>query len=79
MFEVAFDEFPSLILIHVKRLQAPRKLFQVFLRSVISQVCHYQIAASWPQSIDDTVARKDWGWKEEFALSSMVKDMFDNL
>jgi nucleoside-diphosphate-sugar epimerase len=37
------------------------------------------IADSWPQSIDDTVARKDWGWKEEFALESMVKDMFDNL
>lgn len=37
------------------------------------------IADSWPQSIDDTVARKDWGWKEEFVLDSMVKDMFVNL
>ena len=37
------------------------------------------IADSWPQSIDDTVARNDWGWKEEFALDRMVKDMFDNL
>ncbi len=37
------------------------------------------IANSWPQSIDDTVARKDWGWKEEFDLSGMVKDMLDNL
>jgi nucleoside-diphosphate-sugar epimerase len=37
------------------------------------------IADSWPQSIDDTVARNDWGWKEEFALERMVKDMFDNL
>ena len=37
------------------------------------------IADSWPQSIDDTVARGDWGWKEEFALERMVKDMFDNL
>ncbi len=37
------------------------------------------IADSWPQSIDDTVARKDWGWKEEFTLERMVKDMFDNL
>ncbi len=37
------------------------------------------IADSWPQSIDDSVARKDWGWKEDFTLSSMVKDMLDNL
>jgi nucleoside-diphosphate-sugar epimerase len=38
-----------------------------------------QIANSWPQSIDDSVARKDWGWKEEYDLGRMVKDMFENL
>ena len=38
-----------------------------------------QIANSWPQSIDDTVARKDWGWKEDYDLERMTKDMFDNL
>jgi nucleoside-diphosphate-sugar epimerase len=37
------------------------------------------IANSWPQSIDDSVARKDWGWKEEYDLSAMTKDMFENL
>jgi nucleoside-diphosphate-sugar epimerase len=37
------------------------------------------IADSWPQSIDDTVARDDWGWKEEFALERMVTEMLDNL
>ena len=37
------------------------------------------IANSWPQSIDDSVARKDWGWKEEYDLAAMTKDMFDNL
>jgi nucleoside-diphosphate-sugar epimerase len=38
-----------------------------------------QIANSWPQSIDDSVARKDWGWKEDYDLKRMTKDMFDNL
>ncbi len=38
-----------------------------------------QIANSWPQSIDDSVARNDWGWKEEFDLAKMTKDMFENL
>jgi nucleoside-diphosphate-sugar epimerase len=37
------------------------------------------IADSWPQSIDDSVARNDWGWKEEFTLETMTKDMLDNL
>ncbi len=37
------------------------------------------IADSWPQSIDDSVARKDWGWKEEYDLGAMTKDMFENL
>ncbi|MBK8788412.1 MAG: NAD-dependent epimerase/dehydratase family protein [Chitinophagaceae bacterium] len=37
------------------------------------------IADSWPQSIDDAVARKDWGWKEEFDLERMTKDMLENL
>jgi nucleoside-diphosphate-sugar epimerase len=37
------------------------------------------IADSWPQSIDDSVARNDWGWKEEFNLGTMTKDMLDNL
>lgn len=37
------------------------------------------IASSWPQSIDDSVARKDWGWKEEFTLETMTKDMLENL
>jgi nucleoside-diphosphate-sugar epimerase len=37
------------------------------------------IADSWPQSIDDSVARKDWGWKEEYDLEAMTKDMLENL
>jgi len=37
------------------------------------------IAVSWPASIDDSVARNDWGWKHEFDLAKMTKDMLVNL
>lgn len=37
------------------------------------------IADSWPQSIDDSVARHDWGWKHQYDLARMTKDMFENL
>lgn len=34
-----------------------------------------QIADSWPQSIDDSEARKDWGWKHEYDLPLMTEIM----
>ena len=37
------------------------------------------IASSWPQSIDDSVARNDWGWKPEYDLEMMTEDMLRNL
>ena len=37
------------------------------------------IANSWPQSIDDSVARNDWGWQQDYDLERMVADMFMNL
>jgi nucleoside-diphosphate-sugar epimerase len=37
------------------------------------------IANSWPQSIDDSTARNDWGWKHEYDLPKMTKDMLENL
>ena len=37
------------------------------------------IANSWPQSIDDSVARNDWGWKQDYNLASMTADMLLNL
>jgi nucleoside-diphosphate-sugar epimerase len=33
------------------------------------------IVDSWPSSLDDSSARVDWGWKPEFGLESMTKDM----
>lgn len=32
-------------------------------------------ADSWPMSIDDSYARKDWGWKHQYDLSKMTDDM----
>lgn len=37
------------------------------------------IANSWPQSIDDSAARADWGWKPQYDLRAMVDDMMANL
>ncbi len=48
-------------------------------------VCNYKpdarqgIADSWPQSIDDSPARRDWGWKHEYGISKMAADMVKNL
>jgi nucleoside-diphosphate-sugar epimerase len=33
------------------------------------------IADSWPDAMDDTAAREDWGWKQTFDLAGMTKDM----
>lgn len=38
-----------------------------------------QIAASWPNSIDDSVARKDWGWEPEYDLPGMTADMLAHI
>jgi nucleoside-diphosphate-sugar epimerase len=37
------------------------------------------IADSWPQSIDDSVAQQEWGWKAEFDLERLTADMLENL
>ncbi|QWX83884.1 NAD-dependent epimerase/dehydratase family protein [Cellulophaga sp. HaHaR_3_176] len=37
------------------------------------------IADSWPKSINDAEAQKDWGWKPEFDLEKTTKTMLENL
>jgi nucleoside-diphosphate-sugar epimerase len=37
------------------------------------------IADSWPATIDDSFARSDWGWKENYDISKLVKVMIDNV
>ena len=38
-----------------------------------------EIADSWPGSIDDSVARADWGWKHEYGLEEITEVMLKNL
>lgn len=38
-----------------------------------------KIAENWPGSIDDAVARKDWGWKPQFSIDGMTTDMLEHI
>ena len=38
-----------------------------------------EIAESWPRTIDDSCAREEWGWKPDYDLKRMVKDMIEKL
>jgi nucleoside-diphosphate-sugar epimerase len=48
-------------------------------------ICEYKpdfrqaIADSWPRSIDDGAARKEWGWKPKYNIVEMTKDMLQKL
>lgn len=38
-----------------------------------------QIADSWPDQVDDSAAREDWGWSPSYDLETMVADMYEHL
>ena len=38
-----------------------------------------KIADSWPMSLDDSAARREWGWKPKYDLASMTNDMIEKL
>lgn len=37
------------------------------------------IADSWPDSLDDSAARSEWGWNPQYDLGSMTEDMLKTL
>jgi nucleoside-diphosphate-sugar epimerase len=37
------------------------------------------IADSWPDSMDDSAAREEWGWHPEYDLTAMTREMIDNI
>lgn len=38
-----------------------------------------QIAESWPNSLDDTCAREEWGWAPQWDLDRMTRDMIETI
>jgi len=56
-----------------------KKLYPTFVCTYKPDPVKQAIAESWPQSIDDAVARKDWGWKPEYNLSKLVNVMIQGL
>ena len=64
----------------------PEQLAEAIRRRVPDFTMDYQvdplrqyIADSWPNSLDDTIARQEWGWQPDFGLEAMVDDMYENL
>ena len=61
------------------------KLVDEIKKHIPEFTCDYKpdfrqaIADSWPRSIDDSAAREEWGWKPEYNLPNMTKDMLDKL
>jgi nucleoside-diphosphate-sugar epimerase len=64
---------------------SPKEIFESIKKEVPSFEISYQvdfrqsIADSWPDSIDDSRARADWGWKPSYDLDSMSKDILKHL
>lgn len=56
-----------------------RKHLPNFTLSYVANDPRQTIANSWPQSIDDTYAREDWGWKTAFDLAKMTAEMLHHL
>lgn len=63
----------------------PKEIFQSIQRHIPDMSIKYEpdfretIARSWVESIDDSEARRDWNWKEEYGLDAMVEDMLKHL
>jgi nucleoside-diphosphate-sugar epimerase len=37
------------------------------------------IAATWPNSMDDSAAREEWGWNPKYGLEEMTSDMLEKI
>src|SRR5690606_9284655 len=63
----------------------PQELAQAIQQHIPDFQMHYApdfrqaIADSWPQIIDDSAARNDWGWAHQFQLAHMVEAMLQGV
>jgi len=63
----------------------PKDLYEEIKKQINSAEITYKpdfrqaIADSWPNSIDDSQARNDWGWQHKFDLEKMTTDIIVNL
>ncbi len=64
---------------------SPAEIYQSIVKHYPNFEIEYQsdfrqaIAESWPNSIDDSKARADWGWKPKFNLEAMTSAIITNL
>jgi nucleoside-diphosphate-sugar epimerase len=64
---------------------SPQEIYESIKKHVPGFEIEYQldfrqaIADSWPDSIDDSRAREDWGWKPNYDLDAMTADILKNL
>lgn len=56
-----------------------KKLYPDFVCTYAPDSVKQRIAESWPQSIDDSVARRDWRWKHKYNLATMTSVMIKGL
>jgi nucleoside-diphosphate-sugar epimerase len=63
----------------------PEEIVAEIRRHIPRFDCHYKpdyrqaIADSWPRVVDDSHARRDWGWRPAFDLAAITKEMLTNL
>jgi nucleoside-diphosphate-sugar epimerase len=63
---------------------SPKELFEAIKKRVPNAIFKYDIdpikeaiSASWPNSLDDSCARDEWGWSPKWNLENMVDDMLE--
>ncbi|MDR1747137.1 MAG: NAD-dependent epimerase/dehydratase family protein [Tannerella sp.] len=73
-FNVASMSFDPEILYRQIKKYAPALTMKYKIDPLIQE-----IADSWPDSMDDTCAREEWGWQPQYDLDTMTRDMLEKL